>query len=66
MDLLKRKVRRIHIGTHGQEVHNSLRRLFETDAWEVIFDYEPDTTHATVLGQFKTDDGVLTVRNPNL
>jgi hypothetical protein len=66
MDLLKKKVRRIHIGTHGQEVHNSLRRLFETHAWEVIFDYEPDTTHVTVLGEFRTDDGVLTVRNPSL
>ena len=28
LDLLKRKVRRIHIGTHGKDVHRSLHELF--------------------------------------
>jgi hypothetical protein len=66
MDLLKRKVRRIHIGTHGKEVHWSLHGLFEQQGWEMVFSYEPNSEHDSSLGRFKTNDGILTVRNPNL
>jgi hypothetical protein len=64
IDLLKRKVRRIHLGTHGNEVHRSLHNLFVEGGWDVVFSYEPDSTHESALGTFKTNDGVLTVRNP--
>lgn len=70
MDLLKRKVRRIHLGTHGMEVHQSLRDQFAANGWELIFDFAPDSTHRVLsLGEWKafsTNDGVLTVRNPRL
>jgi hypothetical protein len=66
MDLLKRKVRRIHIGTHGKDVHWALHDLFKQDGWEMVFSYEPNAVHESALGQFKTNDGVLTVRNPKL
>jgi len=66
LDLLKRKVRRIHIGTHGKDVHRSLHELFRSDGWEIVFSYEPNATHASALGAFETNDGVLTVRNPAL
>ena len=66
LDLLKRKVRRIHIGTHGKDVHRLLHRLFESEHWEIVFSYEPNATHASALGEFTTNDGVLTVRNPTL
>jgi hypothetical protein len=66
LDLLKRKVRRIHIGTHGGEVHRSLRELFEKAGWDVVFCYAPNATHASALGPFSVNDGVLTVRNPDL
>jgi len=66
MDLLKRKVRRIHIGTHGKDVHWALRDLFVRDAWDIVFSYEPNCLHETILGTFKANDGVLTVRNPDL
>jgi hypothetical protein len=66
MDLVKRKVRRVHIGTHGKAVHWSVHELFASHAWEVVFNYEPDTVHETVLGTFKTGDGLLTFRNPDL
>jgi len=66
LDLLKRKVRRIHIGTHGKDVHRSLHELFRSDGWEIVFSYEPNATHASALGAFTTNDGVLTVRNPAL
>jgi hypothetical protein len=65
MDLLKRKVRRIHIGTHGKAVHETLHDLFARDEWNIIFNYEPDCVHETMLGTFRTNDGILTVRNPD-
>jgi predicted O-methyltransferase YrrM len=64
--LLKRKVRRIHIGTHGKDVHRELHNLFANDGWEMVFSFEPNATHESALGSFETNDGVLTVRNPNL
>ena len=66
IDLLRRKVRRIHIGTHGDDVHRDLRTLFEENGWEIIFSFPPNSTFTTDLGSFSTNDGVLTVRNPNL
>jgi len=66
IDLLKRKVRRIHIGTHGKDVHRSLHRLFEEHGWDIIFSYEPNAKFDSPLGKFTTNDGVLTVRNPAL
>ena len=66
MTLLKRKVRRVHIGTHGLEVHNALLQLFERDRWEIVFNYEPNSKFASPFGNFSTNDGVLTVVNPGL
>jgi hypothetical protein len=66
MDLIKRKVRRVHIGTHGKAVHWSLHELFARDGWEVVFNYEPETVHHTILGTFQTADGLLTFKNPIL
>jgi len=66
IDLLRRKVRRIHIGTHGDYVHRDLHKLFQDDGWEIVFSFPPNSTFTTDLGTFSTNDGVLTVRNPNL
>jgi hypothetical protein len=64
LDLLRRKVRRIHIGTHGRDVHRYLLKMFHDDGWHIVFSYEPDSTHETVFGTFLTNDGVLSVLNP--
>jgi hypothetical protein len=66
MGLLKRKVRRVHIGTHGMAVHRTLHDMFSREGWQVVFSYEPESVHETVLGTFRTQDGVLTLRNPGL
>jgi hypothetical protein len=63
-DLLKKKVRRIHLGTHGRDVHSSLSRMFADDGWEIVFDYTPESLHETEFGSFTTNDGILSVRNP--
>ena len=62
--LLTRKVRRVHIGTHGEKIHGQLRALFARAGWDIVFDYAPDTLHQTELGAFTTSDGILTARNP--
>jgi hypothetical protein len=66
MTLLKRKVRRVHIGTHGREVHSMLLELFDKDGWDIAFNYEPNSTFTSPLGKFSTNDGVLTAVNPDL
>lgn len=66
IDLLKKRVRRIHIGTHGVDVHRELHGLFAKHGWEIIFSYEPNGMYSSALGSFTTNDGVLTVRNPDI
>jgi hypothetical protein len=66
MKLLKTKVRRIHIGTHGKSTHWALHDFFAREGWNIIFNYEPDCVHETVLGIFRSDDGILTLRNPKV
>jgi Methyltransferase FkbM domain len=66
IDLLRKKVRRIHIGTHGQDVHWTLHHLFEDSGWQIVFSYEPNARHHSAAGDFEINDGVLTVRNPDL
>jgi hypothetical protein len=63
MGLLSRKVRRIHIGTHGSDVHNMLRTLFRRAGWDIVFDYGPGK-HVTSRGPLDLGDGILTARNP--
>jgi FkbM family methyltransferase len=65
IDLLRKKVRRIHIGTHGNEVHRALHDLFADTGWEIVFSYAPNRRFETPIGIFSTNDGVLTVRNPD-
>lgn len=65
LDLLRRKVKRLHIGTHGHDVHRSLHRLFAGTGWDVVFNYPPNSEHDTALGHVRTNDGILTVRNPD-
>ena len=66
VDLLRRKVRRIHIGTHGKDVHWALHDLFAQNGWNIQFSFEPNGRFDTPLGSFETNDGVLTVVNPDL
>ncbi|HEY1793211.1 MAG TPA: hypothetical protein VGG34_09855 [Opitutaceae bacterium] len=66
IDLLGRKVRRIHIGTHGVETHQVLLDLFAVNGWEIVFNFAPNGRYGGPWGAFDTNDGVLTVRNPRL
>ena len=66
IELLRRKVRRILIGTHGREAHWMLHDLFADNGWDIQFSFEPNGRYDTALGSFETNDGVLTVVNPDL
>jgi len=66
MDLVKRRVRRVHIGTHGTDVHETLAEMFRRDGWHMVFDLKPNSSHVHPLGSFDLNDGVLTAINPDL
>jgi len=66
LDAVKRKVRRVHIGTHGRDIHAALRELFLRAGWEIVFDYRPDSQHVTERGTMALLDGILSARNPSV
>jgi hypothetical protein len=47
-------------------VHTTLLQLFEKDGWDIVFNFEPNSTFTSPLGKFSTNDGVLTAVNPDL
>jgi hypothetical protein len=63
---LTRKVRRIHLGTHSDQIHESMVSLFQGFGWEIVFSYLPHRSFETPYGSWTNDDGVLTVVNPAL
>jgi hypothetical protein len=64
MDLIGAKVKRIHIGTHTPDIHDSLLALFREAGWRIVFSFDPQKHHATPWGNFITSDGILTAVNP--
>jgi FkbM family methyltransferase len=66
MELIADKVRRVHIGTHGGDVHVALLQDFVNHGFEIVFDLAPTTEFHTEWGSFRTQDGVITVVNPRL
>ncbi|MDA1097927.1 MAG: hypothetical protein O2967_02990 [Proteobacteria bacterium] len=66
MDFLNRRVKRVHIGTHGPDIHSGLWELFFVNEWVCEFDYAPFGRHATPWGEFETMDGILHFSNPRL
>ena len=63
-DTVNRKVRRVHIGTHGRDIHAALRALFSDAGWQIVFDYAPDSRHKTERGVLELGDGIMSARNP--
>lgn len=62
--LLNRKVRRIHLGSHGGDGHVAMRALSRDHGWEIEADLLPETIYAIPEGSFRTQDGVLSLCNP--
>jgi FkbM family methyltransferase len=66
MEHIVRKVRRVHIGTHGREAHDLLRALFRRAGWDIVFDLAPFARHVTPRGAIDLGDGILAARNPRV
>ena len=65
-DTLMKRVRWLHLGTHGQELHRGVAEMFLSWGWEAQADVLPGSRYETPTGPFTTQDGVLVVRNPRV
>jgi FkbM family methyltransferase len=66
MPTLLRKVRRVHIGTHGDAIDTGLRRLFRAHGWRNLHDYPNGRANRTPFGVIMFGDGVQSWVNPQL
>jgi len=64
MDLIRARVKRVHLGTHGAEVHAALLQQFLELGFAIDCNYEPNTHHDTPWGSFDVNDGIIIARNP--
>lgn len=64
IELMNRKVRRVHLGTHHVEEHRFLENMFRQHGWQIVFSFAPHHSYQTPIGQFTLNDGVLTALNP--
>jgi hypothetical protein len=64
IDLIARRVGWIHLGTHGQGVHDAMAGMFRSNGFRIEIDWNPEATYETPGGSFRTQDGVLAVANP--
>jgi len=64
IDLMARRVGWVHLGTHGQGVHDAMADMFRTHGFRIEIDWSPETAFETPQGSFTTQDGVLAVANP--
>ncbi len=66
MDALNRKVRRIHLATHGDHIHEALLNLFVDQGWEITFNFQPNKSFESEYGNFSVGDGIVSARNPRV
>lgn len=64
MDLLTDRVRRIHIGTHHEQLEIELREAFTSYGWTSVHDYPSHQRCRTPYGEIAFCDGVQTWINP--
>lgn len=64
IEALKRKVWRVHIGTHSPKIEQQLRALFGQAGWVKINDYACQRSQASPYGEIHFGDGVQTWLNP--
>ena len=64
--LLRERVARLHIGTHGRMQHQDLDRALREDGWSVAWSYMPGALLETAMGPIGFLDGVLNAVNPRL
>jgi FkbM family methyltransferase len=60
------KVKRAHIGTHGQDIEVGLRNIFKEFGWVNTYDFPKGQVNDTPYGSISFQDGVQSWRNPFL
>jgi len=63
-DLLDCQVKRLHIGTHGPELEEGLRKLLRRRGWLLVRDYGCHKVNPTPFGEVQFVDGVQSWINP--
>lgn len=63
---LDAKVKRLHIGTHGKEIEDGLRKLLSSHGWRCLFDYSLFSKAETPWGTIDFENGVQSWANPRL
>lgn len=63
-EVLDRKVKRIHIGTHGRHIEDALRSLFGRLGWRCLNRFPCGASVETEWGPISFQDGVQTWLNP--
>ena len=66
MEILEKKVKRIHVGTHSMEIHDRLLDQFSSGKWELVVQIPPDGDYDSQWGSFTAHDGILSLVNKNL
>jgi FkbM family methyltransferase len=63
---LNTKVRRLHIGTHGEEIEQRLREVLTDNGWICLRDFSVAKENETPFGRIGFCDGVQSWTNPRL
>lgn len=62
--LLNKKVKRVQIGTHSQEIDKGLEQIFKAEGWNCNVLLPSGSTCQTQYGVLNTQDGIQTWTNP--
>ncbi|MDA1100770.1 MAG: hypothetical protein O2967_17500 [Proteobacteria bacterium] len=66
MEMIDKKVKRIHLATHGAQRHQEMWDLFFEHEWLCEADYAPNSEHQSDWGRFENSDGILDLVNLRL
>jgi FkbM family methyltransferase len=66
ISFLNQKVKRIHIGTHAQDIEIGLRKIFHEHGWRNKYDFGCLKKNTTPFGEISFNDGVQSWINPRL
>ena len=66
VDLLQKRVKKVHIGTDSVLEEKKIRTLFQKMGWDLVWDHKNTGTRNTEFGKITFVDGVQTYTNPKL
>lgn len=66
IELLNKKVKRVHIGTHSKEIDEGLKNLFLENKWTNVHLFPSFTTCPTPYGVVEFNDGIQSWVNPKI